>query len=152
MTSSSGLETTTCMIWAKLLYQRNKLGKDSDKWIIMETFTGILYWELSHIPTFSFESLFSGLAKLTHHPEGEYASFQVGQTATAGPFDISILELKTEDKLDLNVYTPACLAKTEDRGLYKCSVAVRGDQPEIKHQVRIRGQSGHTRHQQSWSF
>ena len=33
------------------------------------------------------------------------------------------------------------IAKTEDRGLYKCSVAVRGDQPEIKHQVRIRGQS-----------
>ena len=28
-------------------------------------------------------------------------------------------------------------------------VAVRGDQPEIKHQVRIRGQSGHTTDQQS---
>ena len=37
------------------------------------------------------------------------------------------------------------IAKAEDRGLYKCSVAVRGDQPEIKHQVRIRGESGHTR-------
>ena len=33
------------------------------------------------------------------------------------------------------------IAKAEDRGLYKCSVAVRGDRPEIKHQVRIRGQS-----------
>ena len=33
------------------------------------------------------------------------------------------------------------IAKAEDRGLYKCSVAVRGDQPEVKHQVRIRGQS-----------
>ena len=79
----------------------------------METLT--LTFILRAIPTFSFESLFSGLAKLTHHPEGEYASFQVGQTATAGPFDISILELKTEDALDLNVYTPACLAKTSDR-------------------------------------
>ena len=36
------------------------------------------------------------------------------------------------------------IAKAEDRGLYKCSVAVRGDRPEIKHQVRIRGQSGHS--------
>ena len=31
------------------------------------------------------------------------------------------------------------IAKAEDRGLYKCSVAVRGERPEIKHQVRIRG-------------
>ena len=33
------------------------------------------------------------------------------------------------------------IAKAEDAGLYKCSVAVRGDQPELKHQVRIRGDS-----------
>ena len=39
----------------------------------------------------------------------------MGQTFRAGPFDISILELKAEDALDLNVYTPACLAKTTDR-------------------------------------
>ena len=74
-------------------------------------------------PSHSLESLFSGLAKLTHHPQGEYASFQVGQTATAGPFDISILELKTEDALDLNVYTPACLAKTSDRDSFDNQLA-----------------------------
>ena len=69
------------------------------------------------------ESLFSGLAKLTHHPDGAYASFQVGQKATAGPFDISILELKSEDKLDVSVYTPACLAKTSDRDSFDNQLA-----------------------------
>ena len=62
--------------------------------------------------------MFSGLAKLTHHPMGNYASYQVGQTADGGPFDISILELKAEDELDLNIYTPACLAKTSDRDTF----------------------------------
>ena len=39
----------------------------------------------------------------------------MGQPANGGPFDISILELKAEDELDLATYTPACLAKTSDR-------------------------------------
>ena len=30
------------------------------------------------------------------------------------------------------------IAKPGDAGLYKCSVAVRGDQPEVKHQVEVR--------------
>ena len=33
------------------------------------------------------------------------------------------------------------IAKPGDAGLYKCSVAVRGDQPEVKHQVKIRGET-----------
>ena len=45
---------------------------------------------------------------------GVYASYQVGQTAQIGPFDISILELRTEDELDLNIYTPACMARSSD--------------------------------------
>ena len=49
---------------------------------------------------------------------GTYASYQVGQTADGGPFDISVLELKAEDELDLNIYTPACLAKTSDRDTF----------------------------------
>ena len=32
------------------------------------------------------------------------------------------------------------IAQSEDAGKYKCSVAVRGDQPQLKHDVRIRGQ------------
>ena len=31
------------------------------------------------------------------------------------------------------------IAKSEDAGKYKCSVAVQGDQPTLKHEVRIRG-------------
>jgi len=69
------------------------------------------------------EKQISGLAKLTHHPQGAYASFQVGQKATAGPFDISILELKAEDELDLSVYTPACLARTSDRDSFDSRLA-----------------------------
>ena len=49
---------------------------------------------------------------------GIYASQQVGQQAHSGPFDISVLELKAEDELDLNIYTPACLAKTSDRDTF----------------------------------
>ena len=33
------------------------------------------------------------------------------------------------------------IAKSEDAGRYKCSVAVRGEQPALKHEVRIRGES-----------
>ena len=33
------------------------------------------------------------------------------------------------------------IAKSEDAGKYKCSVAVRGDQPEQSHEVRIRGEN-----------
>ena len=32
------------------------------------------------------------------------------------------------------------IAQSEDAGKYKCSVAVRGDQPELRHDVRIRGE------------
>ena len=31
------------------------------------------------------------------------------------------------------------IAKSEDAGKYKCSVAVRGEQPALSHEVRIRG-------------
>ena len=58
------------------------------------------------------ESLFSGLAKLTHHPKYD-----------GGAFDISILELKAEDELDLTTYTPACLAKTSDRDSFDNQLA-----------------------------
>ena len=59
---------------------------------------------------------FSGLAQLIHHPD--HAIKQVGEVYTGGAFDISILELKAEDSLDLTLYTPACLAKTSDRDTF----------------------------------
>ena len=64
---------------------------------------------------------FSGLAQLTHHPD--HATKQVGEVYTGGPFDISILELKAEDALDLTLYTPACLAKTSDRDSFDNQLA-----------------------------
>ena len=39
----------------------------------------------------------------------------MGKLFIGSDFDISILELKAEDALDLTIYTPACLAKTSDR-------------------------------------
>ena len=39
----------------------------------------------------------------------------MGEIFIGSDFDISILELKAEDALDLTIYTPACLAKTSDR-------------------------------------
>ena len=32
------------------------------------------------------------------------------------------------------------IAKSEDAGKYKCSIAVRGEKPEQSHEVRIRGE------------
>ena len=47
----------------------------------------------------------------------------MGQIYTGGAFDISILELKAEDALDLTLYTPACLAKTSDRDSFDNQLA-----------------------------
>ena len=47
----------------------------------------------------------------------------VGEEAPSGPFDLSILELKAEDELDLNIYTPACLARTSDRDSFDNQLA-----------------------------
>ena len=48
----------------------------------------------------------------------------MGQPAPGGAFDISILELKPEDELDLSIYTPACLAKTSDRDSFDNQPAI----------------------------
>ena len=71
------------------------------------------------------EKHISGLAKLTHHPDGEFPNIQVGQDYSSlyGPFDISILELKAEDALDLRTYPPACLAKSSDRDSFDNQLA-----------------------------
>ena len=68
-------------------------------------------------------SSFSGLASLTHHPDGDYPDNQVGEIFIGSDFDISILELKAEDTLDLTLYTPACLAKTSDRDSFDNQLA-----------------------------
>ena len=47
----------------------------------------------------------------------------MGEVYTGGAFDISILELKAEDALDLTLYTPACLAKTSDRDSFDNQLA-----------------------------
>ena len=36
------------------------------------------------------------------------------------------------------------IAQSEDAGKYKCSVAVRGEQPQLGHDVRIRGKKTYT--------
>ena len=65
----------------------------------------------------------SGVAKLTHHPAGEFPSMKVGEEAPSGPFDLSLLELKAEDELDLRIFTPACLARTSDRDTFEGQLA-----------------------------
>ena len=44
------------------------------------------------------------MSRLVHHPL--FPIMAVGDEAPSGPFDISILELKAEAELDLNIYTP----------------------------------------------
>ena len=63
------------------------------------------------------------MAKLTHHPAGEFPSMKVGEEAPSGPFDLSLLELKAEDELDLRIFTPACLARTSDRDTFEGQLA-----------------------------
>lgn len=63
-----------------------------------------------------------GLASLTLH-ETWVANNPVGQVSAGGPFDIAILELKAADELDLNIYTPACLAKSTDRDSFDNQLA-----------------------------
>ena len=38
-------------------------------------------------------------------------------------YDIVLLELKEEDELDLTVYTPACLARSDDRDSFDNKIA-----------------------------
>jgi len=65
----------------------------------------------------------SGLASLTLHPDGEYPNNVVGQPFVGSDFDIAVLELKAEDELDLNIYTPACMAKSTDRDSFDNQLA-----------------------------
>ena len=65
----------------------------------------------------------SGVAQLTHHPAGEFATMKVGEEAPSGPFDLSLLELKAEDELDLRIFTPVCLARTSDRDSFEGQLA-----------------------------
>ena len=55
----------------------------------------------------------SGIASLTLHP-----GFNIGLE-----YDIALLELKEEDELDLTVYTPACLARSDDRDSFDNKIA-----------------------------
>ena len=63
------------------------------------------------------------MARLTHHPAGEFANMKVGEEAPSGPFDLSLLELKAEDELDLRVFSPVCLARTSDRDSFDGQLA-----------------------------
>ena len=68
---------------------------------------------MTKISPLSLSLALSGLAKLTHHPAGQFAVMEVGEAAPSGPFDLALLELRQEDELDLMTFTPACLARPQ---------------------------------------
>ena len=87
--------------------------------------TVTLFWGTPCINIF-LESLrlFSGILKLIHHPDGEWPNLKLGMVLGDDmPFDISILRLKAKDELDLNIYTPACMARPTDRDSFDNQLA-----------------------------
>ena len=52
--------------------------------------------------------------KIILHPDGRWNDLRLGDRLSLFDYDIALLELEEEDKLDLEIYTPACMANPED--------------------------------------
>ena len=86
---------------------------------------------------------FVNVKTLTHHPK--YNGQIIGQKGDISDgFDITILEL--EEEVDLEVYTPACLAETSDSTAFDGKMATaagwglladKGDRTDVPHEVDV---------------